>query len=47
VQRILAGDYAAMTGSVEKASILAALHLYINFINIFLFLLRLFGASRN
>ena len=47
VQRIQAGDYAAMTGSVEKASILAALHLYINFINIFLFLLRLFGASRN
>ena len=47
VQRIQAGDYAAMTGSVEKASILAALHLYINFINIFLFLLRIFGASRN
>ena len=47
VQRIMAGDYAAMTGSVEKASILAALHLYINFINIFLFLLRIFGASRN
>jgi FtsH-binding integral membrane protein len=46
VQRIAAGDYAAMTGSVEKASILAALHLYINFINIFLFLLRIFGSTR-
>ncbi len=43
VQRITRGDYAAMTGSMEKASVLAALGLYINFINIFLFLLRLMG----
>ena len=47
VQRIGAGDYAALTGSVEKGSVLAALHLYINFINIFLFLLRIFGATRD
>ena len=46
VQRIIAGDYAAMTGSVEKASVLGALHLYIDFINIFLFLLRLIGGRR-
>ena len=44
VQRIQTGDYLAQTGSVEKASVLGALHLYINFVNIFLFLLRLFGS---
>jgi hypothetical protein len=44
-QRIVRGDYAAWTGSMEKASILAALHLYINFVNLFLFLLRLFGGG--
>ncbi len=47
VQRITRGDYAAFTGSPERASILAALHLYLNFINLFLFLLRLFGGSRS
>ena len=47
VQRITNGDYAAMTGSPERASVLAALHLYLNFINLFLFLLRLMGSSRN
>jgi FtsH-binding integral membrane protein len=47
VQRITRGDYAAITGSPERASILAALHLYLNFINLFLFLLRLMGSSRN
>jgi uncharacterized protein len=46
VQRITRGDYAAFTGSPERGSILAALHLYLNFINLFLFLLRLFGGSR-
>jgi uncharacterized protein len=46
VQKITRGDYAAYAGSQEKASILAALSLYLNFINIFLFLLRLFG-NRN
>jgi len=44
VQRITRGDYAAWTGSPERASILAALHLYLNFVNMFLFLLRIFGG---
>jgi uncharacterized protein len=44
VQRIAYGDYVAATGSVEKASVLGAVHLYINFVNIFLFLLRLLGS---
>jgi FtsH-binding integral membrane protein len=44
VQRMKSGDYIAMAGSVEKASVVGALHLYINFVNIFLFLLRLFGS---
>lgn len=47
VQRITNGDYAASTGSLERASILAALHLYLNFINLFLFMLRLMGSGRN
>jgi FtsH-binding integral membrane protein len=47
VQKISRGDYAAMTGSMERASILAALHLYLNFINIFLFMLRIFGGGRD
>jgi FtsH-binding integral membrane protein len=46
VQRITRGEYAAFTQSKEKASVLAALHLYLNFINLFLFLLRLFGNNR-
>jgi uncharacterized protein len=46
VQKISRGDYAAWTGSMERASILAALHLYLNFINLFLFLLRIFGGNR-
>ena len=44
VQKISYGDYAASLGSVEKASVLGAIHLYINFVNIFLFLLRLTAA---
>ena len=44
VQRISYGDYLARTGSVEKAAVLGAIHLYISFINIFLFLLRLLGG---
>lgn len=44
VQRMKSGDYITMAGSVEKASVVGALHLYINFVNIFLFLLRLFGS---
>jgi FtsH-binding integral membrane protein len=46
VQRISYGDYAASLGSIEKASVLGAIHLYINFVNIFLFLLRLTGGRR-
>ncbi len=47
VQRIQAGDLAAATGSLEKAAVLGALRLYLDFINLFLFLLRLFGGNRN
>ena len=43
VQKITRGDYAAFAGSQERASIVAALHLYLDFINIFLFMLRLLG----
>jgi uncharacterized protein len=46
VQRIQNGDLAVWTGSVEKAAVLGALHLYLDFVNLFLFLLRLFG-NRN
>ncbi len=45
-QRISKGDFAAMTGSMEKGSILGAMLLYIEFINIFLMLLRIFGGGR-
>jgi len=47
VQRITRGDYAAFAGTQGRASIIAALHLYLDFINLFLFLLRLMGSSRN
>ena len=44
VQRIQNGQLAVYTGSVEKAAVLGALHLYLDFVNIFLFLLRIFGS---
>ena len=44
VQRIGTGDLAAMTGSMEKAAVIGALRLYLDFINLFLFMLRLFGG---
>jgi uncharacterized protein len=44
VQRIAKGDLAAYTGSMEKGAVLGALSLYLDFINIFLFLLRIFGG---
>jgi FtsH-binding integral membrane protein len=47
VQNIKNGNYAAFAGSPERASILAALHLYLNFINLFIFFLRIFGGGRN
>ena len=46
VQKISYGDYAASLGSMEKASVFGAVHLYVDFINIFLFLLRIFGSRR-
>lgn len=45
-QRISRGEFAAMTGSMEKASVYGAILLYIEFINIFLMLLRIFGGRR-
>lgn len=44
VQRIQSGDLAARTGSMEKAAVIGALSLYLDFINLFLFMLRLFGG---
>jgi FtsH-binding integral membrane protein len=44
VQRIQSGAIAAQTGSMEKAAVLGALHLYLDFINLFLFMLRLMGG---
>jgi uncharacterized protein len=46
VQRIQAGDLVARYGSVEKAAVIGALSLYLDFINIFLFLLRIMGSRR-
>lgn len=43
---IEAGGSAALAGGARKLSILGALTLYLDFINIFLFLLRLFGNRR-
>ena len=44
VQRIQSGDLAARLGSIEKAAVVGALQLYLDFINLFLFFLRLFGG---
>jgi hypothetical protein len=44
VQRIQSGELAARTGSMEKAAVIGALELYLDFINLFLFMLRLFGG---
>jgi FtsH-binding integral membrane protein len=44
VQRIQSGDLAARTGSMEKAAVIGALSLYLDFINLFLFMLRFFGG---
>ena len=43
-KRIQNGQLQVYTGSVEKAAVMGALTLYLDFINLFLFLLRLFGA---
>ena len=47
VQRIQNGELAIQTGSMEKAAVIGALHLYLDFVNLFLFMLRLFGGSRD
>ncbi|MFH1475431.1 MAG: Bax inhibitor-1/YccA family protein [Chloroflexota bacterium] len=47
VQKIQRGDYAAWAGSMEKGAVFGAFHLYLDFINLFFMLLRLFGNSRN
>jgi FtsH-binding integral membrane protein len=44
VQRIKAGYLAAATKSMEKAAVMGALSLYLDFINLFLFMLRLMGG---
>ena len=44
VQRIQKGDLAARLGSMEKAAVIGALGLYLNFLNLFLFFLRLMGG---
>ena len=40
-------DYVRGTDMVGKTVIMGALTLYLDFINMFMFLLRLFGSSRN
>ncbi|MFL5676418.1 MAG: Bax inhibitor-1/YccA family protein [Chloroflexota bacterium] len=44
VQRIQSGDIAARVGSMEKAAVIGALQLYLDFVNLFLFMLRLMGG---
>ena len=46
VQRISAGNLVQAFGSVEKAAVIGALNLYLDFINLFLFMLRLLGGRR-
>lgn len=46
VQRIQSGELVLATGSVEKAAVIGALALYLDFVNLFLFLLRLSGGRR-
>ena len=40
------GDSAASMRDVRKYAVIGALELYLDFINLFLFLLRIFGGSR-
>ncbi len=44
VQRIQNGELAAQTGSMEKGAVIGALLLYLSFVNLFLFMLQLFGG---
>ncbi len=43
VQKIQSGDVAAWAGSMEKGAVMGAFKLYLDFINLFFMLLRLFG----
>jgi hypothetical protein len=47
VQRIKNGDMAVWAGSMEKGAVIAAFSLYLDFINLFFMLLRLFGNTRS
>ncbi len=47
VQRIGRGELAAWTESMEKGAVMGAFVLYLDFVNLFLMLLRLFGSSRD
>ena len=44
VQRIRSGQVVGINS--ESASVMGALALYLDFVNLFLFLLRIFGSSR-
>lgn len=46
VQRIQRGTFAAFTGSMEKGAVIGAFALYLDFVNLFFLLLRLFGGRR-
>ncbi len=46
VQRIQRGEIAAYTGSMEKGAVIGAFLLYLDFVNLFFLLLRLFGGRR-
>jgi FtsH-binding integral membrane protein len=47
VQRIQRGDVAAWAGTMEKGAVIGAFHVYLDFINLFLFLLRFLGSRRD
>ena len=44
VKRLQQGDFVIWAGGAERGAVLAAVHLYINFINIFVSLLNLMGS---
>ncbi|HYM84358.1 MAG TPA: Bax inhibitor-1/YccA family protein [Candidatus Dormibacteraeota bacterium] len=46
IQRIQRGEIAAYTGSMEKGAVMGAFLLYLDFVNLFFLLLRLFGQRR-
>jgi len=47
VQQIQSGNVAAWTQSMEKGAVMGAFKLYLDFINLFFMLLRLFGNGRS